>query len=1335
MPTDHRAALANIKRIDQLIAYLRDEMGWPIARDSFEDVDDLFYDFTADELGIDPKTAAKIESIKRLRPLSPRQPWGIFFIKFEPKKLPVVALRRILSQVALKKRASANSAERTAWAADDLLFVSNYGEGDGRQISFAHFSQAEGRHDLPTLKVLGWDNLDTALHLDAVARELTEHLAWPDDDSDVDAWRKHWRAAFTLRHRQTVTTSKELSIRLAQLAREIRGRIQAALGIETGTGPLTKLIKAFQEALVHDLDADGFADMYAQTIAYGLLSARIADPTKKTADDFAGHMRTNPFLRELMETFLKVGGRRGKAGGPGIDFDELGVSEVVELLDDANMEAVVRDFGDRNPQEDLVIHFYELFLKEYDAKKRMQRGVFYTPRPVVAYIVRSVDELLRTEFGLEDGLADTATWGEMVKRHEDLKIPDGVSPDQDFVQILDPATGTGTFLVEVIDLIHKTLVARWKAQGHGEKRIDTLWNEYVPKHLLPRLHGYELLMAPYAIAHLKIGLKLYETGYRFGSDERARVYLTNALDSATGAGKQMEFLEWVPALAHEAKAVNEIKRQRLHTVVVGNPPYSLMSANLGDEQRRLIDPYRFVDGVKIKERGALQLEKNLQDDYVKFIRLSEAACERSPLSLMGLITNHAYIDNPTLRGLRKSLIKTFGSMWILDLHGNSKRKERPPNSIHDQNVFDIQQGVAIALLSRGHGSTGTKISWDELWGSRDNKHAALADKNFRALANVAVSAVPDLYLFVAQDDELRAEFDAGLPLDRIFSDYSTGIATARDKLTVHFTRAELHATVHEFSALAPEQARKRFMLRPDTNDWQVALAIADLKRTDCNAQNERSYQYRPFDRRVTYYTGQARGFLCNPRWPVMRNLNSGDSAALCCAKAVETGDEYAHVFVTNTIADHHCVSLKEVNYVFPVLTYTEDVNAGDQRGLFDHSGTKPAPNFTADFLSLCKERLGVIVAGQRRGTGGNIEAHDLLAYVYCILLSLAFRERYAGFLRKEFARIAVTSDLALFKSLVGLGVELVNLHLMESPKLDHFVTTYTGPTKPEVGRAGWSDDTVWLDAGKTVAREGHRATKPGTTGFRGVPEAVWNFRIGGYQVCHKWLKDRKGRTLSDDDIAHYQKIVVAIAETIRLMQEIDEVIEQHGGWPGAFQTGRAEAATPAPIPFRPRLVTPSPGERYATYVPLVPLKAAAGAFGDPQQIDEDEFEWITVNTSHRLRPGMFVAQVVGKSMEPAIPDGAYCLFAAPIGGSRQGKTVLVELRDSTDPETGQRYTVKRYESEKAKQGDSWRHAKITLKPANTDFEPIVLTGADEGELQVVAELVEVLADEALGPKE
>ena len=572
MATHDREHLANVRRFDQLVAYLRDELDWPIESGDFED---LTFDYTAEELGIDAKNAAKIEGIKRLRPLVPHQPWGIFFVKFEPKRLPVVALRRILGRVTLKKRASANASERQAWAADDLLFVSNYGEGEERRIAIAHFSTPQDGRGLPTLKVLGWDNQDTPLHLDAVAHDLKKHLAWPDDEDDADQWREQWRAAFTLGHGEVIRTSKQLAARLASLARAIRDRIGTALAVENDSGPLTKLMEAFRTALVHDLDIPGFADMYAQTIAYGLLSARITDPARSTADDLAAHMRTNPFLKELMQVFVRAGGRRG---GPGIDFDELGISEVEELLDAANMEAVIRDFGDKNPQEDPVIHFYEHFLAAYDKPQKVARGVFYTPRPVVSFIVRSVDELLRTEFDLADGLADTTTWDEMAKRHKDLTIPDGTSPDQSFVRILDPATGTGTFLVEVIGLIRQTMVQKWERQGHCEQRIQALWNDYVPRHLLPRLHGYELLMAPYAIAHLKIGLKLYETGYLFRSNARARVYLTNALEPA---GSEQFMLDLLPALAREAEAVSDIKRKGRFTVVIGNPPYSGLSSNMG----------------------------------------------------------------------------------------------------------------------------------------------------------------------------------------------------------------------------------------------------------------------------------------------------------------------------------------------------------------------------------------------------------------------------------------------------------------------------------------------------------------------------------------------------------------------------------------------------------------------------------------------------------------------------------------------------------------------------------------------------------------------------------
>ena len=1131
MPTDHRGALANIKRFDQLIAYLRDEMGWPIARDSFEDVDDLFYDFTADELGIDSKTAAKIESIKRLRPLSPRQPWGIFFVKFEPKKLPVVALRRILSQVARKKRASANSAERTAWAKDDLLFVSNYGVGDERQISFAHFSTPTNGHNLPTLKVLGWDNRDTALHLDAVARELTEHLAWPENDSDASAWREQWRTAFTLSHHEVITTSSALSIRLAALASAIRDRIKTALAIETARGPLNKLIKAFQEALVHDLDADGFADMYAQTIAYGLLSARIADPQKRTVDDFASHMRTNPFLRDLMEMFLRVGGRHTTSGAGGIDFDELGVAELVELLDNANMEAVVLDFGDKNPQEDPVIHFYESFLKEYDAKKRMQRGVFYTPRPVVSYIVRSVDELLRTEFGLEDGLADTTTWGAMAKRHKDLNIPDGVSPDHPFVQILDPATGTGTFLVEVIDTIHKTMTAKWKTQGHGEQQIASLWNEYVPKNLLSRLYAYELLMAPYAIAHLKVGLRLYETGYRFGSNERARIYLTNALEPANDTQLTLDVL---PALALEGQAVNAIKRRQCFTVVIGNPPYSLLSANLEPQHRDLIESYKFVNEERIRERGALQLEKNLNNDYVKFVRLAQQAGERTGLGVSGLITDHSYLDSPTMRGVRCSLLASASRLWIIDLHGNSRKQKQPPNVEEDVNVFQIQQGVAIAFSVRLPGPRGScEARHHERWGTRQGKEVWLATSQASNHEWQLLEPTPALYLFVPQSDSLKAEYEAWLSLTEVMPVNGAGYITARDKLVIDFERDVLVERIRVFnsSRLSDEALLKAFGVA-DKKGWSARRARAELKHVDIPKRVIRT-NYRPFDSRWIFFDST---LVWGRSWPTMQHV-IGYPRNLTLLATRMTKDQW-DVWVARTVSSHKAMSAYDTNSIFPL--YLVDHSDGSQRSLANEQGL----NLSGRFLKSLAGTLGLQQGGAHSVPVG-LTPEGIFHYLYAVFHSPGYQSRYEGFLKHDFPRLPLTGDLELFRALARLGNELVDLHLVESSKLSHPITELTGGQNPEVEKLSYSKNTVWLD-------------KAQTTGFMGVPEAVWNFHIGGYQVCAKWLKDRKGRTLTRDDIGHYQKIVVALNGSIRLMQEIDEVIKRHGGWPGAFQSAAAE---------------------------------------------------------------------------------------------------------------------------------------------------------------------------------
>lgn len=1321
MSTNHRESLARIRRFDQLVAFLRDDLDWPIGSGDFQE---MTFDYTPEELGIDTKNAAKIQGIKRLRPLTPNQPWGIFFVKFEPKRLPVVALRSILARVVLKKRASANHAERPVWAMEDLLFISNYGEKDVRHISIAHFAVPEGKYKLPTLKVLGWDDRDTALHLDAVAKEMTEHLAWPDDQDDTDAWRQQWRSAFILGHREVITTSQQLAIHLAALARATRNRILSVLEIETENGHITRLMNAFQNALLQDLDRDGFADMVAQTIAYGLLSARIADPRKGTAEDLADHMRTNPLLRDLMATFLQIGGANQ---GTEIDFDELGVSEVVDLLDQANMEAVVRDFGDRNPQEDPVIHFYEHFLAEYDKKQKVSRGVFYTPRPVVSYIVRSVDKLLRIEFGLEDGLADTSTWIELAERCGGLTIPDGVSPDQAFVQILDPATGTGTFLVEVIDSIHKTLKKKWFEQGCDEKQVRDRWNDYVSKHLLARLHGYELLMAPYAIAHLKIGLKLYETGYRFGNDERACVYLTNALEPAQ---KQLS-MTTIPALAEEAKAVDEAKRRKHFSVVIGNPPYSGHSANKGRWIASMIDDYK---------KGFPELRKPAQakwlsDDYVKFIRFAQSLINRTGTGTLGFISNHSYLDNTTFRGMRKSLLQDFTDIHLLDLHGNSKKKECAPDGRKDENVFDIQQGVAIGLLVKGpiDNNSLAQVLHTDLWGKRDagakgGKYGWLASNDIITTASKSVEVSPRApqHLFVPRDEVLIDEYEEAWPIPRIFSPSgypAPGIITTHDQFAISWTRKEAASKVERLLATRSEEEARNIWRLCSQKQWRYDRAMHELCEESWRKQLK-TILYRPFDFRVTVFN---RNVAVHRRERVMRHMLAGKNLALhVCRQTVSP--TWQHVLITDGLTDDCYVSNKtrERGYIFPLYVYP-----------LDHAPafiTRRTPNLVQEYTKA----LSVILDFEFICEGaGDLETNfgpeDVIHYIYAVLHSPEYRRRYADFLKSDFPRIPLPRERVLFQNLVEEGRELLVLHMLESPKLDKPITTYIGHRYPEVDRVGWSDGTVWLDARKTYARKGYRATKPGTFGFSGVPVEVWDFHIGGYQVCHKWLKDRKGRTLSDEDITHYQKIIVVLDATIRIMAKIDEVIEVHGGWPDAFKMGsKADAAlemTMKEIPEWPPKVEPAPEDRYVTCVPLVPLKAAAGGFSDSQYIEDDAFEWVSVPSGLRLQKGMFVAQVVGKSMEPAIRDGAWCLFRAPVTGTRQSKIVLVQLRDAIDPETGQRYTVKRYRSEKRREGDSWRHEKITLMPLNPSFEPIVLASEDEDELKVVAELVEVLRAE------
>ena len=1165
MPNNRRERLTQIFNFEQLIAYLRDELNWRIESDDFEE---LTFDYTPEELGIDKKNVAKIREIKRMRPLVANQPWGIFFVKFEPKRLPVVALRRILGRVVHKGRASANFAELQTWETEDLLFVSSYGESKERSIAFAHFSPSESGRGLPTLKVLGWDNLDTPLRLDGVAKTLQNQLIWPDDESDHGAWREQWRGAFTLRHREVINTSKELSLRLAQLARAIRDRILTAIEIETESGPLTRLKTEFQSTLLEDLDNFGFADTYAQTVTYGLLSTRITNPKKPTADDLTGYIRTNPLLKELMEAFLNGGKVNSEQSNPFIYFDEVGISEVADLLDQVNMDAVLRDFGNRNPQEDPVIHFYEHFLGAYDKKIKLECGVFYTPLPVVSFIVRSVDNVLRSEFGLSDGLADVTTWGEMASRQcGRLELPVGVSADQPFVQILDPATGTGTFLVETIDLIYKTLKDKWKNLGHTNDRIGELWNEYVPRHLFPRLHGYELMMAPYAIAHVKIGLKLYETGYSFASNERARIYLTNALEPASKARQQK--LTILPTLAREAQAANEIKRKQKFTVVIGNPPYLGEAGRGGDwianlmrgvdiENSCATSDYFKVDGKPLNEKNP----KWLNDIYVRFTRFSQWLIERVGTGVHGFITNHSYIDNPTFRGMRWALLKDFDSLNVLDLHGNVKKKETSPDGRKDENIFDIEQGVAISLFVRKKGTTcdGSfgHVFHTDYWESRASKYNQLLANDIATVDWTEIKPHPkSFYLFKPFQNTGTEYYTNWTSVSKIFPINKPGIVTARDSLTVQWSVEEIWSVVRDFSLNDAETLRDKYSLQQESSEWKISNVQSDLRQSGPSSKKISPILYRPFDTRYSYYTGRSRGFICRPRNDVMAHMYAGENVGLIFMRQVAMGDSYTHFGVSRCPIDNRAFySNKGIVSFGPLYLYP----SGDNIELsliscWPVGKDGRIPNIDEAFVNRISKVSKLIFVSDGCGDlQENFGPEDVLAYIYAVFHSPLYRKRYEAHLKIDFPRVPLPGTTSLFRELVGIGNELLSLHLLESDNLNEPVAKFIGSRDTEVGRVGWSNDTIWIDAHKTNAREGHVATKPGNIGFKGVSERVWRIQLGGYQVCHKWLNSRKGRVLSENEIIHYQMIVTALSETIRIMTKVDTIIDNYGNWPDAFQS-------------------------------------------------------------------------------------------------------------------------------------------------------------------------------------
>ncbi|MCW0483315.1 type ISP restriction/modification enzyme [Gaoshiqia sediminis] len=1090
---------------------------------------------------------------------------------------------------------------------------------------------------------------------------------------------------------QTIRSSRKLAGMMAAKARLLQNILERALTSDEESAENSSLrdqYETFKSILIHDLDPKSFADIYAQTLAYGMFAARLHD---SSLDDFSRYEaaelipKTNPFLKKL---FAYV-------AGPDIDERiKRTVDNLAEVFRATNVNALLRNFGKATQTNDPIIHFYETFLAEYDPRLRKSRGVWYTPEPVVNFIVRAVDDILKTEFDLAQGLADTSkTKIKLRTQTADKRTASGykeVEQEVHKVQILDPATGTGTFLAEVVKFIyHKKFAA-----------MQGAWSSYVDEHLIPRLNGFELLMASYAMAHLKLDMLLTETGYRSTKNQRFNIYLTNSLEEHHPDTGTL-FSNWLSAEANEA---NHIKRDTPVMVVIGNPPYSGESANKGKWIMELMEDYKREPGgkLKLKERNP----KWINDDYVKFLRYGQHYIEKNGSGVLAFINPHGFLDNPTFRGMRWNLLKTYDKIFTIDLHGNSKKKEVCPDGSPDENVFDIMQGVSINILvktgQKKANELGQVLHYD-LYGKREEKYEFLWKNSIALVPYCELENISPNYFFIKKDYQTQNVYDEGFSLVSLMKTNVLGFQTHRDKFAIDFDSNGITSRINDFRniELSDSLLREKYELT-DNRDWKLEAAREKLRKNMNWKDDVIELAYRPFDNRFGYFSDVAMDY---PRKELKLHVQGKQNYCLNVVRQTKM-DGWQHAIITVKPAPALFVEIKDGSNIFPLYLYNDEaqstignqirtpnlnpeiVSAISKRlGLrfvaeapltplnlpngetlkstintHGHSSGNNDPgyitanpltyrfikemreelmdnpteaekviweylrnkktghkirrqhvidDFITDFVCLRKKLVieidGKIHLRQKEydelrtlrlneldyevirftneevltnpalvaekikqaldnrpdssysppleGPGevssevagaGVFAPIDLLDYIYAVLHSPAYRAKYKEFLKIDFPRVPYPKDAGTFWQLVALGGQIRKIHLLESPVVENYITQYPENGTNVVEKVKF----VLHDYDNVIPDENGNIEYPDYLGavyineqqyFADVPLSAWEFYIGGYQPAQKWLKDRKGRTLSFEDIMHYQKIIVALSETHRLMQKIDGV--------------------------------------------------------------------------------------------------------------------------------------------------------------------------------------------------
>lgn len=869
------------------------------------------------------------------------------------------------------------------------------------------------------------------------------------------------------------TTAKQLATELAKRTRFLRDNVIAEELREArteGRHPLAEFYEAFKRHLISALTESEFADLFAQTITYGLFAARSRATdgfSRATAEKYIP--RTIGILRHVFKFVSSADLPKTM---------EWIIDDIAEVLAAADVKNIIETFYKERKGRDPIVHFYETFLSEYDPATREKRGVYYTPEPVVGYIVRSIQKILQERFGAADGFA---------------------SPN---VTMLDPAAGTLTFPAEAIRQAAAAFTTKYGAGGIGNLISD---------HILKDFYAFELLMAPYAIGHLKIGFVLDELGHRLGDDERFRLYLTNTLDFTKEDPSRIPGI-WEQTIAEESQAALEVKERIPIMVVMGNPPYSGISENKGDWITEQIEEYKKVDGKPLGER-----KHWLQDDYVKFFRFAQWKIEQSGQGILGFITNHAWLDNPTFRGMRNSILKTFNEIYILNLHGSTLKKEKTPDGGKDENVFDIQPGVAITIAIKQPGAEVKSVHYTDRWGLREEKYEWLDTNDVDLTKWQVIKPASPWYFLVPRDERGSGEYQKFWKIPDIFPVNSTGVLTGRDDFAIDFDRKQLEQRIRIFrDSWDPDDFIKNaYKLKDKPNyKWFVSKSREQLRALKNWEENIMKILYRPFDERWIYYHPAV---IFWPRPEVMRHMLQ-PNLGLLLAKRVEVG-EFHHASCTASITDHHTLSLKETNYLFPLYLYHAGTDQEQASLLAPQAKSVAArePNISPK----CYELL-------ERAYKKQPAPEEIFFYIYAVLYAPTYRERYQEFLKIDFPRVPFTGDYKLFQKLAELGKELVDLHLLKSPELDTPIAKFHGEGGAVVGKRRYDATTK-------------RVYINNTQYFEGIELEIQEYMIGGYQVLDKWLKDRKDRRLSAEDIKHYCCIATALTKTIEIQKEVDKL--------------------------------------------------------------------------------------------------------------------------------------------------------------------------------------------------